>query len=57
MNTQGVLARILSKWQDGGYQNLVVRDGVEYGNDYQVFPQSGYWVQNAGDGSGVYKPE
>jgi hypothetical protein len=57
INSQGVLARILSKWQDGGYQNLVVRDGVEYGNDYQVFPQSGYWVQNAGDGSGVYKPE
>jgi hypothetical protein len=57
VNSQGILGRILSKWQDGGYQNLIVRDGVEYGNDYQVFPQGGYWIQNAGDSSGVYKPE
>lgn len=56
MSGQGLQADTLSKYEGGLYSNLVVQDSTEYGNDFRVFPYSGYWVNIEGDG-GKYKPE
>ena len=53
---QGVEAKVISKWESGNYMNLVNANGMEYGIDYKVFPEKGYWIQNEG-AKGKYTPQ
>ena len=57
MNTQSIQADVLSKWEDGQYYNLVSNEGVEYGNDYKVFPTSGYWIRSNSTEQLKYTPQ
>lgn len=56
MNTQGVNAEVISKWEDGQYSNILIKAGTEYGTDFKVYPTSGYWVKNISKDSGKFKP-
>jgi hypothetical protein len=57
MNGAGVEADILSKWENGLYQNVVLQRGKEYGSDYGIYPYQGYFVRVKNRGSGVYTPQ
>ncbi|MCB0748419.1 MAG: hypothetical protein KDC90_13235, partial [Ignavibacteriae bacterium] len=57
MNTEGLEARTFSKWEDGGYTNLVYENNTEYGNDYQVFPKIGYWLQSKSENQIKFTPQ
>ncbi len=45
MQSQDINADTLSKWQNGKYENLILDNGAEFGNDFKVFPTSGYWIR------------
>lgn len=45
INSGGISTDLISKWENGTYQNLVLQNNTEYGNDYSVYPYSGYFVR------------
>jgi hypothetical protein len=49
-------ASILSKYENGAYENLVIDGEVEYGNDFQIFPTHGYWIRSSENKSRKYAP-
>lgn len=53
----GVAVNILSKWESGRYENIVFVDGVEYGNNFNIYPIRAYWIQSKDDGAKTYRPE
>lgn len=57
MNGAGIEADILSKWENGLYQNVVVQSEKQYGNDYSVYPYQGYFVRVKNRGVGTYSPQ
>jgi hypothetical protein len=52
---QQVRADTLSKWDRGLYANYVRQQGIDYGNDFRIFPVSGYFVK-VGDRTNVFYP-
>ncbi|MBD3363475.1 hypothetical protein GF362_07205 [Candidatus Dojkabacteria bacterium] len=57
MNSQMINADTLSKWEGGMYYNVILKDGVEYGNDFKVYPVVGYWVRAEVDAPKKFTPE
>ena len=56
MSTSGVSADVLSKWESGMYANVIIQNGVQYGNDFAVFPYEGYFLRVQDRGTGKFKP-
>jgi hypothetical protein len=56
MNTGGIEADILSRWQEGNYQNIILQNNIQYGNDFSVYPNEGYFIRVKNRGSGKFKP-
>jgi hypothetical protein len=57
MNTATLEVDVLSKWESGMYQNIIIRGGEEYGNDFEVYSTFGYWVRSNTSQTGKFKPE
>lgn len=56
INSAGVQADILSKWDSGMYYNIVLQNNLEYGNDYGVYPYEGYFLRVSNRGVGKFAP-
>lgn len=56
INLQGLNVSVLSKYKDGTYTNLVLKDNVEYGFDFPVYPTSGYWIKSESESIKKFKP-
>jgi hypothetical protein len=56
MKEQSVGADVLSKWEDGMYTNIVSEQSGDYGTDFNVYQNRGYFVRVTGE-SGPFKPE
>lgn len=57
LNTSGIQADIFSRFQNGNYQNLILRNNTEYGNDFSVYPNEGYFIKINDRGTGKFKPQ
>ncbi|MCA9375167.1 hypothetical protein KC622_02445, partial [Candidatus Dojkabacteria bacterium] len=57
MQDQLVDADAISKFEDGGYKNLVISDGEQYGFTYNIYPEIGYFVRVQNDTKVTFKPE
>lgn len=55
MKGESVGADILSKWEDGMYTNIVSEESGEYGTDFNVYQNRGYFVRVSGE-SGPFTP-
>ncbi|MBP9758575.1 fibronectin type III domain-containing protein [Candidatus Dojkabacteria bacterium] len=55
-NSTGVEVDLLSKWENGIYYNLVLENGKEYGNDYNIYPYQGYFLRVNNKGVGTFTP-
>jgi hypothetical protein len=45
LKEQSVTADTISQFRSGQYQSLVLTDGTTFGNDYNLSPQSGYFIR------------
>ncbi|HNZ70786.1 MAG TPA: hypothetical protein PKJ86_02135, partial [Candidatus Dojkabacteria bacterium] len=57
MNTNGISSDTISKWESGKYVNVVKIDDTEYGYDYKLFPQQGYFVRVLSQGTNSFSPK
>jgi hypothetical protein len=57
MVAEGINASILSKWESGRYENIVLLEGQRYGHDFFVYPTRGYWIQSKDNDMKVYRPQ
>lgn len=56
LNQGNISSDTMSDYQDGMYRNIVIKDSIEYGNDFTVYPYSGYWLRVQDKGTGRFKP-
>ncbi len=56
MKEQSIGADIISKWEDGMYINIVSEESGEYGNDFEIYQNRGYFVRVAENG-GPFTPK
>ncbi|MBN1331343.1 hypothetical protein JW978_00455 [Candidatus Dojkabacteria bacterium] len=58
MNEAGIEADVVSKYEGGLYTSIVYEDSTLYGNDYNIFERSGYFirVQNGGGSDVKFTP-
>jgi len=56
MKDQSVGADILNKWEDGMYEGIVSEESGEYGTDFNVYQNRGYFVR-VRENSGPFTPK
>lgn len=57
MNKQGINVSILSKWNEGSYENIILQGENRYGNDYKIKFSEGYWLKSDGEEVKNFSPE
>jgi len=57
INNDGISADTISKWDSSKYTNVVKVDENEYGFDYTIFPQQGYFVRVLSEGTNSFSPK
>jgi hypothetical protein len=55
-NSQGIGGEVISSWNQGIYENIIIKDGAKYGKDIMIFPTRGYWVKSNSAESKTFKP-
>ncbi len=48
---------VISKWENGMYQNVAFSGGNIYGSDFLIYSTKGYWVRSTDNESVIYRPE
>ena len=56
MQDQSVDANIISKWEEGAYDSVVSEDSGQYGIDFNVYQNRGYFVR-VREKSGLFTPK
>lgn len=46
----------LSKWENGKYNSIILKEGSEFGYDFKVYPTRGYFIK-VENGKGMFSPK
>jgi len=52
INTKDIEVDTLSRYQDGNYYSLVINERTQYGRNFRIESEDGYWIKSK-DGEGI----
>lgn len=57
MNASNIPATVLSKWGNGQHENVILKDDIGYGFEFELFRREGYWVRVDGNEQDKFIPK